>query len=109
MRRFCVIARTAIVVALAPLPEFPAPWQRRPRERRPTVARQITARVVGDAYAPPWFSFRGPDPNASPAPPLPDDPHDRGRALLRRGEVSQAVPELREAARNDDPAALTDI
>jgi tetratricopeptide (TPR) repeat protein len=109
MRRFCVSALTAIVVALTPLPELREPWERNSRKRHPTVARQITARVVGDAYTPPWFQFRGSDPNASPAPPLPDDPHARGRALLRRGDVSQAVPELRKAARNDDPVALTDL
>ena len=28
---------------------------------------------------------------------------------MRRGEVSRAIPELREAARDDDPAALTDL
>jgi tetratricopeptide (TPR) repeat protein len=104
--RLWVIALVAIVVALAPLPESTVPSQRKPRERS-TAHRRITARVVGDAYAP-HLVFRG-DTNDPSAPPLPDDPHDRGRALLRRGEISQAVPELRQAARNDDPAALTNL
>src|SRR5215213_2291251 len=108
MRRFRVIALTVIVVALVALPEPRASWQRKPQGRRPPVPRQITTRVVGDAYAPPWFSFRGHF-EATSAPPLPDDPHDRGRALLRRGEISQAIPELRKAALNNDPAALTDL
>jgi tetratricopeptide (TPR) repeat protein len=99
----------AIVVALALLPEPTAPWQRKPQER-PIARRHIIARVVGEAYAPRRV-VRGfdPDINDSPAPPLMEDPHDRGRALLRRGEVSKAIPELREAARNGDPAALTDL
>jgi tetratricopeptide (TPR) repeat protein len=110
MRKFRVIALTAIVVALALLlPEPTVPWQRKPQER-PTARRHIIARVVGEAYAPRRF-VRGfdLDINDSPAPPLMEDPHDRGRALLRRGEVSKAIPELREAARNGDPAALTDL
>jgi tetratricopeptide (TPR) repeat protein len=107
MRRFRGIALMAIFVALAPLPDPPAQWQREPRRR--FAVRQHTARVVGDTYAPPWFTTRNSDPNASPPPPLPEDPHDRGRALMRRGEISQAIPELRKAARGDDPAAVTDL
>ena len=109
MRRFRVTALMAIVVAVALLPEPTVPWQRKPRER-PTAHRRIGARVVGEAYSP-RRSFRGVDASAhdAPAPPLTGDSHDRGRALLRRGEVSQAIPELREAARTGDPAALTDL
>jgi tetratricopeptide (TPR) repeat protein len=107
MRKFRVLALMAIVVALVPLPDPAAQWQRKPRKR--FTVRQHTARVVGDAYAPPWFSAYSSGRNAPPEPPLPDDPHDRGRALLRRGEISQAIPELRKAARDDDPVALTDL
>jgi|GEM_PF-1606159 len=109
MRRLRVITLIAIVVALALLPDPTAPWQRKPRER-PAARRRIIARVVGEAYAPRLF-VRGFDPgtNDPPAPPLTGDPHDRGRVLLRRGEVSKAIPALREAARNGDPAALTDF
>lgn len=99
----------AIVAALAPLPDPAVPRQREPRERL-AARRHIPGRVVGEAYAPRLF-VRGSDPysNEPPAPPLTADPHDRGRALLRRGEVSKAIPELREAARDGDPAALTDL
>ena len=107
MRRFCVRALIAITVALASLPETTVPWQREPRKRRP-APRHTIARVVGDAYAPRPPIYRGLH-FEPPAPPLPDDPHDRGRTLLKRGRISQAVPELREAARNGDPAALTDL
>ena len=109
MRRFSVITLTAIVVVLMPLPEPTAPWQRKPRVRR-TAYRRITARVVGDAYTPRRVVRGGDfDVNRLPAPAPTDDPHDRGRALLRRGEISQAIPELRKAARNGDPTALTDL
>jgi tetratricopeptide (TPR) repeat protein len=108
MRTFRVIALTAIVATVVALPMPTLPWQREPRERH-TRPRQITARIVGDAYAPPWFTSYAGDAEATPPPPLSNDPHDRGLTFLRRGDIPQAIPELREAARNDDPAALTDL
>jgi Uncharacterized protein conserved in bacteria len=103
MRTLHLIVLVAVV--LAPLPEPAARSHLKSRQR--PIVRQHTARIVGDAYALPWFSASGPEDAA--VPPLPNDPGDRGRALLRRGEISQAIPELRKAAQNDDPAALTDL
>ncbi len=109
MRRFRLIVVMVIVLAFTQLPELTAWWQLKPR-KRPTVHRNVIARVVGDAYAPRRV-FRGSDSDTTgaPTPDLTDDPHDRGRALLGHGEVSQAIPELVEAARDDDPAAMTDL
>jgi CHAT domain-containing protein len=56
----------------------------------PAELREPKKRIVGNGYAPRRAVFRGFD-------------HDR------RGEIAKTIPELRQAARNDDPVALTDL
>jgi CHAT domain-containing protein len=108
MRMVRVVVLMAITGALAPVFDFPAPRKKTARRGGIEPHRQITARLVGDAYAPKSV-FRPLDPDNLRPMPSTDNPRDHGRALLRRAEISKAIPELREAARNADPAALTDL
>jgi CHAT domain-containing protein/tetratricopeptide (TPR) repeat protein len=108
--------RKIIVCVVIVVAAFAVVLAGRERRPKPPQKRRITARLTGEEHAPRRPVYRGGDQFGDVEQDLEtltaamaSDPEVRGRALLMAGDSQNAIPDLREAAKDGDPAALTDL